>query len=219
MRDIALAVAHWARTTTCPRYVTNPERQSACGPISGPASFIVVDLTSVGIGLDYDDLRLSITSDEWVEAGALLRDQITLFLDGVVVAVEQIGSSAVVGLAAKPIIDLAVGIDNNDVLSEVTSKLEAEGWIYRGDAGDDGGHVFVLETRPWFRVAHIHVVEHGGRQWTDYLRLRRVLRSSDDARARYSAVKERLVASGTDRRTYTEQKAQVVRELLSADQP
>lgn len=177
-----------------------------------------MDLTSIGIGLDYDDLRLRVTSDEWVEAGSRLRDQIALLLDGLAVEVEQIGSSAVTGLAAKPIIDLAVGIDGDNVLRETTSKLEAEGWIYRGDAGDDGGHVFVLETRPWFRVAHIHVVEHGGGQWTDYLRLRRVLRSSADARARYGAVKESLVASGTDRRTYSQQKTQVVRELLASDE-
>lgn len=177
----------------------------------------MVDLITVGIGLDYHDLKLGVTTPAWVQAGSLLRDQIASVLQGAAVDVEQIGSSAVVGLAAKPIIDLAVGTSCDDALTDVTGRLVAEGWIYRGDAGDEGGHVFVLEARPWFRVAHIHVVEHGGHQWTNYVRLRKVLRSSAEARARYAAVKEHLVASGSDRTTYTHGKTEVVRALLSAD--
>jgi GrpB-like predicted nucleotidyltransferase (UPF0157 family) len=121
----------------------------------------------------------------------------------------------VIGLLAKPIVDLAVGVSEPNSIAALRGRLENFGWIYRGDAGDDGGHVFVLEARPWYRVAHLHVVELGGSQWDDYLRLRDLLRRSSDARDRYSAVKLQLSTEFRgDRKAYTEGKSDVVRSLL-----
>ena len=59
--------------------------------------------------------------------------------------VEVIGSSSVLGLLAKPIIGLAFGLTVDQPLPLTQTKLENDGWIYRGDAGADGGHVFVFE--------------------------------------------------------------------------
>ncbi len=96
--------------------------------------------------------------------------------------------------------------------------IEVEGWIYRGDAGDDGGHVLVLEDRPWHGVAHAHVVSLGGDQWRNYLRLRDLLRESPAARERYAAAKRSLLqASGNDRSAYTMGKTDIVRSLLASD--
>jgi GrpB-like predicted nucleotidyltransferase (UPF0157 family) len=132
-------------------------------------------------------------------------------------AVEQIGSASVAGLLAKPIVDLAVGLAPEHPLGQVRSRLESEGWIYRGDAGADGGHVVVLEDRPWHRVAHAHVVPVGGDQWRNYLRLRDLLRESPSARERYAAVKRRLLDEvGNDRSAYTTGKSDVVLSLLGA---
>lgn len=172
-------------------------------------------LVEVGLGLDYGALRLERTTESWLVAGSELRWLVAQCLDSTVSEVEQIGSSSVVGLLAKPIIDLAIGLSAHGDLPAVTSRLEAAGWVYRGDAGDEGGHVFVLEARPWHRVAHVHVVEHGGAQWRNYLRLRDLLRSSPAARERYEAVKRQLAEEhGDDRAAYTDGKSDVVTALL-----
>ena len=143
-----------------------------------------------------------------------LRDRVADMLD-VAGCVEQIGSSSVLGLLAKPIVDLAVGLTADDDLPLVTATLEAAGWIYRG-AGAAGGHVFVLETRPWHRVAHLHAVEIDSEQWSNYLRFQNLLRSSPEARDRYEAVKLRLAEQHTDdREAYTEGKTEVVTSLLA----
>jgi GrpB-like predicted nucleotidyltransferase (UPF0157 family) len=117
---------------------------------------------------------------------------------------------------AKPIIDLAVGLAVDQPLSPITPRLESDGWIYRGDAGDEGGHVFVPETRPWHRIAHLHVVSYEGKAWWDYLRLRDLLRQSPDARNRYEAVKVDLARRdpAVDRTAYTIGKTDVVMSLL-----
>jgi GrpB-like predicted nucleotidyltransferase (UPF0157 family) len=129
-------------------------------------------------------------------------------------SVEPIGSSSVVGLLAKPIVDLAVGQAPEQDLGALQRRLEVDGWIYRGDAGSEGGHVFVLQDRPWHRVAHLHVVAVASGEWRDYLRLRDLLRESSQARERYAAVKRRLLASGVGRAGYTTGKSEIVRSLL-----
>jgi GrpB-like predicted nucleotidyltransferase (UPF0157 family) len=169
----------------------------------------------VGLGLDYDKVGLSRTTEEWLVAGAALRDRVADMLQ-LAGRVEQVGSSSVLGVLAKPIVDLAVGLTADDDLALVTATLEAAGWIYRGDAGNAGGHVFVLETRPWHRVAHLHAVEMNGEQWSNYLRFQDLLRSSPEARDRYETVKLRLAEQHTDdREAYTEGKTQVVTSLLA----
>ena len=175
----------------------------------------VDSLADIGLGLDYDSLRLDRTTMDWVEAGARLRLEVADRLARLAVGVEQIGSSSVEGLLAKPIIDLAIGVTVDQELAPVRSQLESAGWIYRGDAGAQGGHVFVLESAPWHRVAHAHVVEHLGEQWLKYLRLRDLLRRSPEARQRYEDAKLRLVNEvGDDRTTYTEGKTEIVASLL-----
>lgn len=171
-------------------------------------------LIAAGFGLDHGTVRLDRTTEDWLVAGSQLRDQVAASLRAVAADVEQIGSSSVLGLFAKPIVDLAVGVAL-DRYPDATRILEAGGWEYRGDAGDDGGHVFVLEARPRHRVAHVHVVERGGLQWTDYLRFRDLLPSDRQARERYEALKLRLAEEyGDDRKAYTEGKSTVVDSLL-----
>jgi GrpB-like predicted nucleotidyltransferase (UPF0157 family) len=142
-------------------------------------------LVAAGLGLGYSDLRFERTTEAWLVAGADLRDHVAEALKDLTTNVEAIGSSSVPGLLAKPIIDLVVGLAPSASSTDVESRLEPTGWIYRGDAGSDGGHVFVLESQPRFRVAHLHVVQRDGIQWRDYLRLRDILRHSPEARRRY----------------------------------
>ena len=172
-------------------------------------------LADVGLGLDYDALLLDRTTPDWVDAGARLRGDVADLLAGFAADVEQIGSSSVKGLLAKPIVDLAIGLTTDQELTPVRERLESAGWIYRGDAGAQGGHVFVLESAPWHRVAHAHVVEHLGEQWRNYLRLRDLLLRSPGARQRYEDTKLRLINEfGDDRTLYTKGKAQIVASLL-----
>jgi GrpB-like predicted nucleotidyltransferase (UPF0157 family) len=173
-------------------------------------------LTSAGLGLAYGTVRLERTTEAWLVAGSRLREEVRASLGPLVAGIEQIGSSSVPGLLSKPIVDLAAGLVEADGLAAVTERMESIAWVYRGDAGDNGGHVFVLEDRPWHRVAHLHVVEHDGTQWRRYIRFRDLLCRSSDARERYEVVKSRLAGQhGTDRKAYTDGKTEVVEQLLA----
>lgn len=171
-----------------------------------------------GIGLGYTELRFGRTTPEWPALGEQLADRVRDRVDGLVADVEIVGSSSVFGLLAKPIIDLAIGLTTGQELAPVIEALEGDGWIYRGDAGSQGGHVFVLETRPWFRVAHLHAVAYQGPEWQRYLQFRELLRRDPAAREQYEAVKLKLLDEvPTDRNAYTAGKTDVVVSLLDDD--
>jgi GrpB-like predicted nucleotidyltransferase (UPF0157 family) len=173
-------------------------------------------LNDVGIGLDENTLRLERSTPDWVSAGQRLRNQVADRLGTTVAAVEQIGSSSVPGLLARPIVDLAVGITPSHDLADVHQILVGHGWIHRGDSGDSGGHVYVFELRTLHRVAHLHVVDHDGVQWRNYVAPRDTLLASPEARSRYESEKLRLQAEvGHDREAYTEGKTTVIRSLLT----
>ena len=168
-----------------------------------------------GLGLEHGVLRLQRSPVGWVAAGRDLARQVAGTLGEQVVAVEHIGSTAVPGLLAKPIIDLAVGVRSESDWKKVECTLTAWGWNYRGDAGEQGGHVFVLERRPSLRVAHLHVIEHEGDQWRRYLALRNRLRTDASARDAYESVKLALVTEFGDnrRRDYTTGKTSIINDL------
>lgn len=175
------------------------------------------DLDAAGLGLAYGWVELVSVPPEWVDIGGRLADELATSLGGLAIGVAHIGSTSVAGLLAKPIIDVAIGTTPHADVTAIVDHLAEHQWIYRGDAGDQGGHVFALESRAWHRVAHAHVVEHGAEQWRAYLSLRATLRSSEDARQRYADEKQRLIAEvGRDNSAgvYTDGKSSVVAELL-----
>ena len=169
----------------------------------------------LGLGLDRGTVRLTPARSEWGAIAERLAAAIRKALGERAVSVEHVGSTAVPGLAAKPIIDIAVGVSGEAGADAVRDRLEAVGFEFRGNAGDSGGLVFVLSARPQHRVAHVHVVEHGGSQWRRYLAFRDLLLEHESARALYERTKSDLAARfRNDRNSYTNAKDEVVRSLL-----
>jgi GrpB-like predicted nucleotidyltransferase (UPF0157 family) len=170
------------------------------------------------LGLTYGQVRLVDGDPGWPQAFEQLAAELRSGLGELAVAVEHVGSTAVPGLVAKPILDLAVGLAPDADPDRVTSAIERLGYEFRGDKGETGGLLFVLEDRPAHRIAHLHVVPHGGEKWRQYLAFRDRLRIDPDARAAYAEVKRRLGEQfAGDRQAYTAGKAAFVAGLLSVE--
>ncbi len=109
-----------------------------------------------------------------------------------IVAAEHVGSTSVPGLAAKPTVDIAVGVVSLDLPDGARARMERLGYDY----GDDHGqpqHVFRKGISvPWEFL--VHVVEHGGPMWLDYIRFRDYLRANPDEAERYATLKASLLA-------------------------
>lgn len=108
-----------------------------------------------------------------------------------VVSAEHVGSTSVPGLASKPTIDIAVGVANLALPRRAWTEMERLGYHYGGDQGRPQ-HVFREgEAVPWQFL--VHVVEHGGVMWRDYLRFRDYLRANPAEAARYANLKSSLL--------------------------
>jgi GrpB-like predicted nucleotidyltransferase (UPF0157 family) len=171
-----------------------------------------------GLGLTYGQVRLVDSDPGWPRASEQLAAELRTALGELAVAVEHVGSTAVPGLVAKPILDLAVGLAPATDPDRVIPAMERLGYEFRGDKGDTGGLLFVLEDRPTHRIAHVHVVPHGGEKWRQYLAFRDRLRIDPDARVAYAELKRSLGEQFvSDRQAYTAGKAAFIAGLVSAD--
>lgn len=153
----------------------------------------------------------------WAQTFAHMQAELMVALAGRVVGIEHIGSTAVPGLAAKPVIDLLCGVTSLDEVGACVPILEARGWQYPVDFNRDlvGRRFFLKRNDDGVRTHHAHFVIHGGPLWTEYLTFRDALRGSDVLRGRYAELKRDLAAKFHDQRErYTASKTDFVKEVL-----
>ena len=72
-------------------------------------------------------------------------------------AIEHVGSTAVVGLSAKPCIDIDVVIEDYSVLDEVVRALSNIGYVHEGDLGISGREAFDYSDKPHLAKHHLYV--------------------------------------------------------------
>jgi len=129
--------------------------------------------------------------------------------------IEHVGSTAVPGLAAKPVLDLAVALVDPSTFAEVRRRLATCGYDYRGDLGSEGGHVFAKGPDSG-RTHYLHLHDAGSDQWRRYLAFRDKLRTDQRTRDDYAALKRDLAERfPSDRRSYLAGKAAFIRETLA----
>lgn len=166
------------------------------------------------LGLARGIVEVVASRAEWPARYTVLECRLRKLL-GSAVLIEHVGSTSVPGLAAKPILDVAVLMTRDMTVEQIIGVLGAE-FEYRGDSGSEGGLLFVEQSAPGVRTAHIHVVNHGDPQWERYLRVRDRLRSDPVAREAYARLKTELAARfPDDRAAYTEAKDSYIRTLYA----
>lgn len=168
------------------------------------------------LGLMRGTVALAEWHPGWGTAYREIADAVRAALTGSIIAVEHVGSTAVPGLLAKPIIDVAVLLASGAALDEVTIRLEQVGFVVRGDRAQQGGVLFVRGGRPDHRSAHVHVLVDGDPRWHRYLAFRDRLRSDSQVRDAYVQLKTRLArAFPDDRVAYTAAKHDFIRRVLA----
>lgn len=135
-------------------------------------------------------------------------------LGPVALSVEHIGSTAVPGLAAKPVIDIDVVVRSLDDIPEAVQRLAVIGYEHEGDGGIDGREVFrwpAGEPRH-----HLYVVVDGSAPHLEHLAFRDRLRSSPLEADDYGEIKKQLArAHGVNRTAYTDAKGKFIERVLS----
>ena len=146
----------------------------------------------------------------WAEAGAAEAARVAEVLDAV--AVEHVGSTAVPGLAAKPVLDLLAGLPRPAVTVSQIHAMEELGYECLGEFGLPGRIFFHKDARGR-RTHHVHAVEHGSDRWRGHLAVRDFLRTHPDEAARYAEIKRAAAARTAGRDAYWEAKSAYVEDL------
>lgn len=151
---------------------------------------------------------------EWPSRFREIAAPIRAALGGVARRIDHIGSTAIPGLAAKPIIDIQISVASLEPLDAYRLPLERVGWVFRADNTE--------RTKRYFREApgtprtHIHVRAAGS--WGEQFALlfRDYVRAHPDVAARYAALKRELAERfRDDRRGYTEAKSPFIWAVMA----
>ncbi len=127
--------------------------------------------------------------------------------------IEHIGSTAVPGLGAKPIIDVMVGVDSEAVYMDFVPLLAKLGYECRGETVP--GTLYNRKGGPPRVNAHLTV--HGGQFWIDKIVFRDYLRGHPETAGEYERLKRRiLVDFGPDPPAYNAAKESFIVEVLVA---
>jgi GrpB-like predicted nucleotidyltransferase (UPF0157 family) len=113
------------------------------------------------------------------------------------IALEHVGSTAVPGLAAKPIIDACIVLPSPRDLPFVTKGLVALGYVHRGNLGVPGRDAFKA-TPDTLPKHHLYASHRGSVSLKNHLGLRDYLRANPDAAREYGALKQSLAAQFPD---------------------
>lgn len=150
---------------------------------------------------------------EWPELFRELGKSLRGALGEVAIRIDHIGSTAVSGLAAKPIVDVQISVLDFEPVDRYRDPLEALGFVLRTDNPDRSKRYF--RERPGARRTHIHVRRSGS--WAEQLALlfRDYLRCHPDEAEGYERIKRELADEHRGNRTaYTEAKGSFIWKVM-----
>ena len=149
----------------------------------------------------------------WPDLFEELRAPVIAALGDLVVRIEHIGSTAVPGLAAKPIIDMDVVVPSVADIPEAIGRLAILGYVHRGDLGIAGREAF---TSPAGKPRHhLYICALGSEELRRHCSFRdHLLTHPDEARAYGALKKSAALRYADDRVAYNEAKTEFVEAVL-----
>lgn len=166
------------------------------------------------LGLEADRVRLVPHDPRWAVAFAAEAARLREAIGPYALAVEHIGSTAIPGIPAKPILDIGVAVRRFEEATACVPLLERLGYEYLGENGIPRRH-FLRRGHP--TTHHLHIFELGSSRWEEHLLFRDYLRSHPDEAQRYAALKRELArCHPEDRDAYLQGKAAFIAAVLAA---
>jgi len=152
----------------------------------------------------------------WPKVYKREKEILTEALGSLVLSIHHIGSTAVPGLAAKPIVDILAGVPTLLPPSAYEERLRPCGYVFQFHDHEEG-RLFFRKGMP--RTHHLHIMEQDSKGFRHHLFFRDFLRLNPDAANEYAELKRRLAQRfREDRPAYVSGKAEWIRHILSSVQ-
>lgn len=171
--------------------------------------------TDSSLGLARGRVELVSHDPAWREAYEREVRRLRAELDASVCGFEHVGSTAVPGVAAKPVVDMLLLVPALDATDGLAGELGALGYDERPSDGVRDRRFFARGP-PARRTHYLSVTEAGSDCHRQQVTFRDALRSDPDLAAEYDRLKRELAAATpNDRATYTDSKSSFVRSVLA----
>ena len=163
----------------------------------------------------HSPVRIVDYDPQWPIQYEVEKDRIFGVIGHIVVAIEHIGSTAVPGLGAKPIIDIMIAVHHLTDAEKCIESLKSISYEYVPEFEDSfPERRFFWKGPPKARKYHIHMVELTGDFWKRHLLFRDYLRSHPEVARKYHHLKKELAAKhGSDRDAYTDAKTSFIKSV------
>lgn len=170
-------------------------------------------------------MLLSNYTTSWIDHFQRIKQVLDQALDGLEITIEHIGSTAVPGLAAKPIIDIDIVYKDPVDFQSIKTALEVIGYSHKGNQGIEDREVFKREEGEQHEVLdslrhHLYVCSADSPALKRHLITRDYLRNNEWAKAEYQQLKYDLAEkAGQEQKSYAALKELHVNQLIDRFYP
>lgn len=166
------------------------------------------------IGLNKGTVALMPYDPTWARLFQSEADRLRSVIGDSVFDIQHVGSTAIPGIHAKPIIDIGVAVASFEEATRCIARLEWLGYSYLGENGVPRRHYFHKSSGD-VRTHHLHINELGSRDWLNQTAFCDALRRDPNLASAYNHLKQTLAQQfPADRVAYLAGKADFIRHVL-----
>ncbi len=167
------------------------------------------------IGLEKGIVRIVPHQPAWASLFEEEKARIETAVGPHILDIQHVGSTAIPGIPAKPIIDIGVAVRDFEEAAVCIAPIVQLGYTYRGENGIPRRHYFRKGDDIQPRTHHIHINEIDGPDWKNQVDFRDYLRQHPETAAQYAQLKTSLAQRHpTDRLAYLYGKAAFIENVL-----
>lgn len=165
------------------------------------------------MGLKVGTVKLEKYNSDWEKEFLKEKEILSKIFGDLAIEIEHIGSTAIKGLSAKPIIDIAVGINKLEDFEKVKNELKKDPYSIK-EYSDDG-EILIRKGTEDNRTHFIHVMEINSKRYKDTIIFRNYLRKHEEAMKEYESLKKELARKYADnRKMYTSSKNEYIKKII-----
>jgi len=166
------------------------------------------------LGLKRGTVKLTSHHKQWAKLFEKEKNILLLTLGDIKTNIEHVGSTAIPGVLAKPIIDMMLGISKSEQTEMIYKKLQELGYEDRGEQGIPGQRLFVRGPEE-NRTHYLHITKLNSDFWQEHILFRDYLKQNKEARDEYNQLKKNLAEKYSDKRElYTKAKADFIQNII-----
>lgn len=179
---------------------------------------MIIDYKSFDIGLNRDQLVLMPHSSKWADIYLQESLRVTQAMNSNLpeLKLHHIGSTAIKGMVAKPILDMLGEVGEITDLDQFKQIFENLGYEYKGEYGIPGRRYLTLyNDDKSMTFVHLHFFKSGSERFKQHLAFNNILSEQKGLREEYAALKESLVQGKIARSEYSNAKSALILRILS----